>query len=126
MVKQGLHSPRYKRNRKIVMHRAKGLCERCLTLHNRVTPAVECDHLMNRARQGSDNLDNLWALCKDCHAMKSAREIGSVGKAHDEIIFPTEIDPATGWPKSADKDNEGNSVDSFSYWKAKINEWNAC
>jgi len=41
--------------------------------------ASEVDHVIPRRAGGSDNLENLRALCRRCHASKTAREDGGFG-----------------------------------------------
>lgn len=36
--------------------------------------AREVDHIIPRSRGGSDAINNLRAICKACHAIKSSRE----------------------------------------------------
>ncbi|WP_331713400.1 HNH endonuclease [Nocardia terpenica] len=36
--------------------------------------ATEVDHIVNFARHGSDEIDNLQAVCAPCHRVKTARE----------------------------------------------------
>lgn len=48
-------------------------CIICLTV-GRVTLAKEIDHIVPRARGGSDKWDNLQPLCKECHKAKTLRE----------------------------------------------------
>jgi 5-methylcytosine-specific restriction protein A len=50
------------RLRRLVLDRAGGRCERCGAV------ADDAHHLVARARGGADTLDNLEALCEDCHA----------------------------------------------------------
>jgi 5-methylcytosine-specific restriction endonuclease McrA len=38
-------------------------------------PAVDVDHKVARAIGGSDERDNLHALCKRCHGLKTAMEL---------------------------------------------------
>lgn len=51
------------------------LCAECLK-HNRLTPAVEVDHIVSH--KGSEDLffdeKNLQGLCKQCHSSKTAKE----------------------------------------------------
>ncbi|MFW1635636.1 HNH endonuclease [Acinetobacter oleivorans] len=39
-----------------------------------VTMELECDHIVNTAQGGTDDLDNLQSLCKPCHDKKSLAE----------------------------------------------------
>lgn len=45
-------------------------------LHDRPVVATEADHIIRRARGGSDADNNLQSLCKSCHSRKTAREVG--------------------------------------------------
>lgn len=35
---------------------------------------LECDHIVNKAQGGTDDMDNLQSLCKPCHDKKSQQE----------------------------------------------------
>lgn len=59
------------RNR--IMQRDCGLCQPCLR-EQRITKAVAVDHIVPKSERGSDDDDNLQAICKDCHATKTAIE----------------------------------------------------
>jgi len=48
-------------------------CQACKRA-GRITPARDVDHILNRASGGTDDPDNLQALCKLCHAAKTERE----------------------------------------------------
>src|SRR3982750_395656 len=64
--------PRYSRlffqNRARLM-RTHPVCVLCLT-----APATQVDHIVNRARGGSDELSNLRPVCFDCHKSKTQDE----------------------------------------------------
>jgi 5-methylcytosine-specific restriction protein A len=53
----------WRRLRAEAIARAGGICERC-----GIRPAVDAHHLVRRSRGGRDRIDNLVALCEDCHA----------------------------------------------------------
>ena len=59
--------------RRRVLIRDKHLCQPCLRVQ-RVTPAREVDHITPKAQGGTDALENLSAICKNCHAEKTAKE----------------------------------------------------
>ena len=40
----------------------------------RVTMDLECDHIVNTAQGGTDDMSNLQSLCKPCHDIKSLEE----------------------------------------------------
>lgn len=70
------------------MTRDNHLCQACLRL-GRVTPANQVDHIIPRAKQGSDDLDNLQALCEPCHKSKTIRDNGGTAR----LTYG-----ADGWP----------------------------
>ncbi|MEB5964510.1 HNH endonuclease signature motif containing protein [Comamonas testosteroni] len=63
------------------MQRDTGLCQPCLKL-GALSVAQEVDHLVPKAqgkrlgwtREQMDAKENLQAICKACHAVKTARE----------------------------------------------------
>ncbi|RQZ58133.1 HNH endonuclease [Burkholderia cepacia] len=59
--------------RQRILRRDIGLCQPCLQT-GRVTPASAVDHVISKARGGTDRDENLQAICRDCHATKTARE----------------------------------------------------
>lgn len=67
------------------------VCLVCLDA-NRMTPAIEVDHIEPHVEHEFYDEDNLWALCKSCHAKKSAHESNGVRSAsrHD-------VDPRKFW-----------------------------
>ena len=36
--------------------------------------AHEVDHIVPKCKQGDDRMENLQAICRQCHAAKTARE----------------------------------------------------
>lgn len=71
-----------------IMARDGGLCVVCRA-RGRITPALEVDHIKPLARGGTDDYDNLQAICHDCHAEKTARDNGRI---------PRDTIGADGWP----------------------------
>ncbi|MGW4240922.1 HNH endonuclease [Nocardia sp. NPDC004722] len=65
-------SAEHRRNRPIVLERDEFLCQ--LRLPVCVGTATEVDHILNFASQGSDQLENLQAVCGPCHKVKTADE----------------------------------------------------
>jgi 5-methylcytosine-specific restriction protein A len=55
--------------------RREPLCRECRKL-DILTPATDIDHVTPRSAGGSDEVDNLQALCHSCHSRKTARERG--------------------------------------------------
>lgn len=59
--------------RQRILRRDSGLCQPCLQA-GRVTAATAVDHVIAKARGGADFDENLQAICRDCHAAKTAHE----------------------------------------------------
>jgi 5-methylcytosine-specific restriction protein A len=59
--------------RKIILDRDMGLCQPCQAT-GRVTLAREVDHTIPKAEGGTDDQDNLQAICRACHLTKSKAE----------------------------------------------------
>lgn len=55
-----------------IMGRDCGLCQQCKR-EGRLQLAEQVDHKVELADGGTDDDDNLEALCADCHKAKSAR-----------------------------------------------------
>ena len=58
-----------------VFARDCGICQVCKA-NGKITSATELDHIVPYANGGTDDYDNLQAICHDCHADKTARENG--------------------------------------------------
>ncbi|MCB1688654.1 MAG: HNH endonuclease [Halioglobus sp.] len=71
------YGKQWRKIRDRVMLRDKRLCQPCLE-HSRATPATAVDHIIPKAQGGTDEPDNLQAICTPCHRAKTARE-GSAG-----------------------------------------------
>lgn len=78
------------RNRKVVMMRDQYSCVPCAK-QGRVTEANEMDHIVPKAKGGTDSLSNLQAICRDCHKAKTQKETGKALL----LKQPTGLD---GWP----------------------------
>ncbi len=59
--------------REQVLTRDKKLCQLCLR-NGIATPAKQVDHIIAKARGGSDVESNLEAICIECHKIKTANE----------------------------------------------------
>ena len=71
------------------------LCVACLR-GGTVRAADEVDHIKPLHQGGTDERDNLQALCSDCHARKTITERGDTYRAGcDERGFP--LDPSSHW-----------------------------
>ena len=60
----------WRKLRKQVLERDKFTCQHC----GRVGGNLECDHILNEARGGTDDLSNLQTLCRECHKVKTQEE----------------------------------------------------
>lgn len=65
---------RIRKLRPRVFGRQLGICAMCGSLRN-PTPAQELDHIVPLAQGGTNDDDNLQALCRACHAKKTASEL---------------------------------------------------
>ena len=55
------------------MQRDMGVCQPCTKL-GQLTVAYAVDHIKPKAEGGTDDLANLQAICRACHAAKTASE----------------------------------------------------
>lgn len=67
------YGSRWERIRKRILSRDKGLCQVCLS-QGRYRPAKHVDHIKNKADGGTDDDENLQAICIECHKAKTAEE----------------------------------------------------
>jgi 5-methylcytosine-specific restriction enzyme A len=75
-----------------ILTRDHYLCQPCLA-KNRPTPATEVDHVTPKAKGGTDDDDNLQAICHDCHKAKTEVEAAEAqGRKVRRKIGPD------GWP----------------------------
>lgn len=85
--------------RKLVIARAKGLCEQCAK-EGRVARGRDVDHVVSKAEAAKrrwtqaqvDDLANLQLLCPPCHDRKTTEETGRTYRPKVEIGLD-------GWPK---------------------------
>lgn len=61
--------------RKQILERDRHLCQPCLQ-QGRATPATQVDHRIAKANGGTDDPDNLRAICGPCHLAKSLADQG--------------------------------------------------
>ena len=59
--------------RQRILERDHGLCQPCLQA-NRAQAAIEVDHVVSKARGGSNDESNLQAICCACHVLKTIKE----------------------------------------------------
>lgn len=79
----------------IVLRRDKGLCQPCLT-RNRTELATQVDHVLPKAKGGTDDFDNLQAICGPCHDEKTKAENA---EAQGRTYRPKQAIGEDGWPK---------------------------
>lgn len=60
----------WRRKRAAVLVRDQYTCQSCGT----ITLDLEVDHIVNIAQGGTDDEENLQALCVPCHKLKTAEE----------------------------------------------------
>lgn len=67
---------RWQKLRERVMQRDQGLCQcgDCLGGEKRVRIAHHVDHIIPKSQGGTDDLNNLQAINRECHKQKTARE----------------------------------------------------
>lgn len=70
---QGRGGRPWRRKRDAVLLRDQFTCQVC----SKVSDELEVDHIIPRARGGSDDMTNLRAICVPCHKVKTAREGGN-------------------------------------------------
>jgi len=63
----------WKKTRERIMRRDKGLCQPCIR-KDRVMPAKAVDHIIPKAEGGTNDDENLEAICKPCHKAKTQAE----------------------------------------------------
>lgn len=67
---QGRGGRQWRRIKKLVHERDQWICCRC----GRITMDLECDHIVNKAQGGTDDMENLQSLCPPCHLEKTLLE----------------------------------------------------
>lgn len=83
--------------RKQVLKRDQHLCQPC-HIEGRLTVANQVDHIIPKARGGTDDPTNLQAICGWCHKKKTANE-GRYRKGCDAEGNP--VDPDSHWNREA-------------------------
>lgn len=78
----------------IVLRRDKGLCQPCLKI-NRTSLATQVDHILAKAKGGTDDTDNLQGICGDCHHEKTRAESA---EAQGKTYRPKQTIGSDGWP----------------------------
>lgn len=67
--------------RERIMRRDCGLCQPCQEA-GRITAATHVDHKTPKARGGTDDEENLQAICVKCHKAKTDREKNEARRGH--------------------------------------------
>lgn len=67
------YDEQWRKTRKLFLMRHR-TCLKCAR-----APATEVDHINPKAKGGTDSMLNLQALCKSCHARKTATHDGGFG-----------------------------------------------
>ena len=80
------------RLRAVVLRRDNHLCQPCLRT-GRPTQATEVDHIKPKAEGGTNEADNLQAICSPCHAAKTKDEA-----LRARGIKPRPVIGPDGWP----------------------------
>ena len=86
------YGTRWERLRKQILERDSYLCQPCRE-RGRVTAAQAVDHIKAKANGGTDELENLRAICRACHLDKTMLDTGRRRKRRIDV---------TGWPIEED------------------------
>lgn len=84
------YGSKWDRLRRLVLARDKHLCQDCWP--QKVTPATQVDHVVAKAKGGTDDPANLRALCRPCHDRKTIKDKGHVARRTRRATG------ADGWP----------------------------
>jgi 5-methylcytosine-specific restriction endonuclease McrA len=102
--KQNRHERGYgyqwEKARQIALSRDNYLCQHCLK-KNRATPAQEVDHIVPKAKGGTDDIDNLQSLCPPCHRAKTIEDNGGTKIKSGSLIDGSPDDPDDPWHEGA-------------------------
>src|SRR5690625_3570785 len=80
------------------MQRDRHLCQPCLSA-GRYTQAEEVDHIVPVANEGTDDMENLQAICVECHQAKTATEGNGANNHPDWLPKPAcRVELVTGPP----------------------------
>jgi len=84
-------NPEYRRNRPLAMKRDQWRCQ--LRLPGCAGAASQCDHIVQPGQGGGHGLGNLRAVCKPCHAKRTADQSNTGAKAAAD----PQPQPRTAW-----------------------------
>ncbi len=73
---------------------AEPLCRVCFGA-GRAVAATETDHILSKAKGGTDDMANLQPLCRECHQAKTQRE---AAEGQGRAYRPRRRIGADGWP----------------------------
>lgn len=73
----------WRKLRKRILERDRYLCQVCLK-NGVIKAGSEVDHIRSKATGGTDNDDNLQAICTRCHREKTATERPRMGRGASE------------------------------------------
>ena len=88
------YGSRWVKLRATILARDCHLCQPCLA-SDKVTPATQVDHITPKAKGGTDDPDNLQAICAPCHDAKSRAE---AAEAQGRTVKPRVTFGPDGWP----------------------------
>ena len=72
--------------REQILRRDMYLCQICLAMvPSRITVGNEVDHIISKAKGGSDAMENLQTACHACHLAKTAAEKGAEPRQRQRI-----------------------------------------
>jgi 5-methylcytosine-specific restriction protein A len=78
--------------RKRILARDRHLCQPCYrATPQRITPGTQVDHIRPKAAGGTDADDNLEAICRACHDLKTLADQGKSPRRRARF-------GADGWP----------------------------
>ena len=63
----------WRKKRRIALIRDSHLCQLCIK-DGIIINATDVDHIVNKAKGGTDDIDNLQSLCSPCHKKKTSAE----------------------------------------------------
>ena len=84
----------WERTRERIMRRDQGLCQPCKQ-RGQITGATQVDHKVAKASDGTDDDENLQAICDDCHSQKTTEDRTGVVHGCSEDGLP--LDPKHPW-----------------------------
>ena len=95
------NSHQWQKLRKTTLHRDNHTCQ--LNYPGCTTTATEVDHISNLTTGGTNKLDNLQAVCTNCHKQKTQHESLASRTRHKRKPKPHPLDTPTTTPKIVTK-----------------------